>query len=139
MNDEFYYNNSYIDELNEKINRRFIRNIVKPYNNDLKKKPIYRIPNSSDWLPKKPVQPGINFTMPQGINDRVETGIHEKYTPAPKYIPVYVEQSCKNINDHVHSCQICSQLYRPYNNILLIIIFILVIIILFLIKKIYNF
>lgn len=117
----------YINELNEKINKRFIRNIVKPYNNDLKKRPaFYRIPTSSELNINTP----MNYTIPQRP---IEPQVIQQY------VPIYIEPTCKNIHDHISSCKVCARLYRPYNNVLLIIIFVMVVIILFLIKNIYNF
>ena len=120
------YNTKDLEELNQKIQHRFIREVVKPYSNSIKKKPHfqkgnYEIPKSSELL--------IETT-------KFNVGVEETRS-TQNFTPVVIHsnpQTCIDIHRHVHQCPICLKLYRPYNPILMIVIVILCLIILFLIK-----
>lgn len=137
------YKTSDLEELNKKINHRFIRNIVKPYNNSLKKPTYYQIPKSSDltnYQKQKTPLPVEFFNNDYGkysYAKKIEP--REEFTPMPTFIPTMIELNCKNVHGHIKSCEICTKLYQPYNSILMVIIVILIIIILFMIKRMYNF
>lgn len=137
------YNTTDIDELNEKIQHRFIRDVVKPYSNSIRKnrhlpKSNYQIPKSSDFLLKPSNQ--IHVDQRSHLDDQrshldnqrshLDNQIHQNnYTPV-----VRSPQTCIDIHKHVNQCPICTRIYRHYNPVLMIIIVILVLILLFLIK-----
>lgn len=135
-----------LDELNQKIQNRFIRDVVKPYSNGIRK-PMhipptpYIIPKASEVFYPPPI--------PEMPNNRPRRIVHvpPQYTPimssAPPTAPCPLDYrvketvniGCIDIHQHVNNCPVCSKLHRPYNSILMVIIVILLLIILFLAKK----
>jgi len=81
------YKTSDVEELQQKIQHRFIRDVVKPYSNSIKKPPHlpegrYRIPKSSEYLQEKiivPQAPIERYVSPQ--NRRVLNKDIYNYTP----------------------------------------------------------
>lgn len=192
---QHFYNSSDLEELDQKIHNRFIRNVVKPYSNSIRPKMqhknSYTIPKASELkqngmdapytnslppsssslqyqkIPLQAYSPEIKetfrlspyFTPVGGIHSPSPTSTNPHtvsmttdpvsfHHPAPRlphtqvqsFAPVSAEDiSCKNIHLHIQQCPVCSQLYQPYNNVLMIIIIILVILLLFLAKKCFHF
>lgn len=81
------YKTSDVEELQQKIQHRFIRDVVKPYSNSIKKPPHlpegrYRIPKSSEYLQEKiivPQAPIERYVSPQ--NRRVLNKDIYNFTP----------------------------------------------------------
>jgi len=142
-NQSFYnYKSSDLQELDQKIHHRFIRDVVKPYSNSIKKphflpkaKPHYRIPRSSELytnnnnINKTPIEIIDNLSRE---NYNISPNPSKILTPSP--VPVPVIPNCMDVNIHVNQCPVCSKLYQPYNCVLMIIIVILILIILFMAK-----
>lgn len=134
------YNEENVDELNEKIHKKFIRNVIKPmeqyYGHQSYQSP-YKIPSSSSFLhPMKPFIPEEYERIPK----EEKTPIYlSSYSPSPSPCPTAAPLTCIVVCEHIQSCPVCSQLYKPYMGVYLTIITILVIIILFLLKKIFQF
>jgi hypothetical protein len=139
---------SELDELDRKIKNKFIRNVVKPYNNDMPRRYIdqsQHIENTVQRTPIEKILPHPSFPSPQ----QVFKNQYQPYSPYTHVIrenypvvhpsPIKNEISCRQINHHVQTCPVCTKIYTPYNHILMVIIVILVIIILFLIKKLCNY
>lgn len=143
------YQTSDLHELNQKIQHRFIRDVVKPYSNSIKKslnlpKNNYRIPKSSELLKEIPMNENFkSINNKTTINSLNNSDIISTYAPTMTPIPVQLNVpskiSCMDINMHINNCPICLKLYQPYNNVLMIIIVILILIILFFAKYCWKF
>jgi hypothetical protein len=132
------YNEENVDALNEKIHKKFIRNVIKPmeqyYGHQSYQSP-YKIPSSSSFLsPIKAFNPEEYEKVPK--EEKTPIYLSSTYsTPCPTPAPL----NCIVVCEHIQSCPVCSQLYKPYTGVYLTVITILVIIILFLLKKIFQF
>lgn len=163
-------NDDELDELNQKINKKFIRHVIKPmeqahryHSSSSVQETAYKIPSSSDVF--RPPHPpnyhlAINPLRPQDYGQKPpphhaesfqmpplkqRTPVQDLYryppvsAPAPPPPPTPESLNCVVVCQHVKSCPVCSQLYKPQTGVYLAIITILVIIILFLFKKIFQF
>lgn len=70
------YKTSDVEELQQKIQHRFIRDVVKPYSNSIKKPPHmpegrYRIPKSSEYLQER-------IIVPQGPMERYVSPLNRR-------------------------------------------------------------
>jgi len=152
-----------VQDLQQRINKKFIRNVIKPrqYLSHIEEQMPYRIPNSSELLKDKPFEPETYFTpyrhgpilqqqpfqQTHALREPFET--LSSPTPPPSPSPPTPPPSpsppsppvvpCVFICEHVRSCPVCNQIYRPQTGIYLTVIVILVIVILFLLKKIFQF
>jgi hypothetical protein len=126
-----YYDTHELDNLNQKINNKFIRPSMH------NKPERYNIPASSELIASK--RPFILQTMPpKPMQMQIPT-----YRPPPSTriaVPTAAPPAVLNcilVNEHATTCSVCSKLYKTYHAIYLSIIAILVIVILFLLKKIF--
>jgi hypothetical protein len=153
------------DDLGYKINKKFIRNVIKPmkqqqqmYSSTTDGLP-YQIPSASELFgfpssspppsptaspSHSPYETPVPFQPHQYAEKRVTPvrtplyrNVAEESPPPPPPQPPVL--NCVSICSHVQSCPVCSQLYRPYTGIYATIIVILIIVILFLLKKIFQF
>ena len=159
------------DDLHQKINKKFIRNVIKPMRHAERHQDMeipYQIPSASELfgLPRnslpappppvssrqerqeRPFQPSVYEGYPPESppmeTPRIRRSTPLVYatappTPQPSPQPPTPVMNCITICQHVQTCPVCSQLYRPYTGIYLAVIVILVIVILFLLKKIFQF
>ena len=128
------------EELQDRIQKKFIRNIIKPYpsstflSNNLPDYDHHEIPSSSSLhmnaapvmeaaVTKTPLYTSVIPTVIQNKPEETITTIH-----------------CIDVNKHVNTCPVCAQIYRPnIIGVLITIIIILVVVILFLLKKLLQF
>lgn len=143
------------DDLEQKINRKFIRNVIKPLeqiNRYNEPTTPYQIPSASELFQRYPptgsqipFEPSLYTSRPPLTSPLVS----EHRAPLPSSPVVSLPQppvpvpptplNCVTVCGHVKACPVCSQLYRPYIGVYLTVIVILVIIILFLAKKLFRF
>jgi hypothetical protein len=158
------YTTQDLNDLNQKIQNRFIREVVKPYSNGIRK-PMhippsqYTIPKSSEVFsssspPPPPPLPFIGSNRQGQGQQRRIVHVPPQYTPITPHMQQAcpldfrfqekIEQkntvniACLDIHQHVGNCPVCSKLHRPYNSILMVIIVVLLLIILFLSKKLFK-
>ncbi|NDE15969.1 hypothetical protein EBZ80_13665 [bacterium] len=138
-----YYRTDDLQELNQKIQHRFIRDVVKPYGPAARKRE-YRIP---DLRPRRE-----STTLRKTPIGEIKSHAHEKeinpYTlyrpeafeppPSPPATPPPVVLSCLDIHRHVHDCPICGRLYQSYSPVYIGIILILVLVIAVLLKQVVD-
>jgi len=154
------------DDLHQKINKKFIRNVIKPMRHAERHQDMeipYQIPSASELfgLPRNslPAPPPVSSRQERPFQPSVYEGYPSEHppetprirrstplvyatappTPQPSPQPPTPVMNCITICQHVQTCPVCSQLYRPYTGIYLAVIVILVIVILFLLKKIFQF
>lgn len=105
------YKTSDVEELQQKIQHRFIRDVVKPYSNSIKKpahlpEGRYRIPKSSEYLQEKiivPQAPIERYVSPQNrrvlnkdiynftpLRSPIEQPVVQSQEQSPKYTPSMV-------------------------------------------------
>ena len=147
-----------VQDLQQRINKKFIRNVIKPrqYLSHVDEQMPYTIPNSSELLTDKPFEPKTYFApyrhgpilqqqsppfqQTHAFREAFETLSPQRPSPPPPPPPPSPHVvNCVFICEHVRSCPVCSQIYRPQTGIYLTVIVILVIVILFLLKKIFQF
>jgi len=149
-----YQNADELMELNQKINKRFIRDVYKP------PKHIGRIPNSSEFFSPEhaPVHPNvIRPFMPQEFHEKFEPpkkiikmpALHSVpatstnappkpvMTPSPYYqvAKSTPAPTCLDVSCHTTSCPVCSQLYKRLDYMYISVIIFLVIIIMVMWKR----
>lgn len=129
------------EELQNRIQKKFIRNIVKPYpsstflSNNLPEYDHQEIPSSSSLhMNAAPVMEAAVTKTPL-FTSVIPTATHNK-PKAEETVTIH----CIDVNKHVNTCPVCAQIYRPnIIGVLITIIIILVVVILFLLKKLLQF
>jgi hypothetical protein len=140
-----YYRTDDLQELNQKIQHRFIRDVVKPYGPAARRPPVareYRVPDlrprrESTTLRKTPIgeTTGHKEINPYTIYRR-EAFEPPQATPPPAREEVVVRLSCLDVHRHARDCPICGRLYLSYSPVYIGVILILVLVIVFLLKNI---
>lgn len=138
-----YYATDDLQELNQKIQHRFIRDVVKPYGPAARKRE-YRIPDlrprrESTTLRKTPIGEIKNHAHEKEINPYTLYRREPFEPPATTPPPVQNRAlSCLDVHRHVHDCPICGRLYRSYSPVYIGIILILVLVIAFLLRRVVD-
>ena len=123
----FYHSDDELDKLNDKINRRFIREVFKPVS----------IPNSSEVTTVRPFhhQPRrtiLSERAPPAITPSPFFGL-DPLPPSPTSSPTGL--NCVGVAEHTTNCPVCKKLYQSNNSPYIVIIIMLLIIIFIFIKK----
>jgi hypothetical protein len=124
----FYHSDDELDKLNDKINRRFIREVFKPVS----------IPNSSEVTSVRPFHHQPRRTI---LSERAPPAITPSpffgLDPTPTQLPPlqYSNLNCVGVADHTANCPVCKKLYQSSNSAYIVVIILLLIIISVFIKK----
>ena len=126
----FYHSDDELDKLNDKINRRFIREVFKPVT----------IPNSSEVTTVRPFhhQPRrtiLSERAPPAITPSPFFGLDPSSSPSPSPLVPSTTLNCVGVAEHTTNCPVCKKLYQSNNSAYIVIIILLLIIISVFIKK----